>query len=137
MTCVKFCDDVTKRVEKVKWYQETNWGGPNWERDYRLAMFQLAGDSDYEAIELFVNLKEYNFKKKILINSGNKIEWGSCGETIFLVRHDADNDIPRKRFCELYYYDGGQVSNELVKKLPSKINCQLVPSLLQKTYGCT
>ena len=120
----------------MKWYQETSWGS-NWERDYRLAMFKLAGDSDYEAIELFVNLKEYNFKKKILINSGNKIEWGSCGETIFLVRHDADNDIPRKRFCELYYYDGGHVSNMLVHKLPPKINCQLVPSLLQKTYGCT
>ena len=119
----------------MKWYQQTA-TGTNWVRDYRLAMFELAGDSDYEAIELFVNLKEYAFEKKFLIKPGNKIEWGRCGENIFLVHHDADNDIPMKRFCELYYYDGGHVSNVLVDKLPPKLDCQSLPSLLHKALGC-
>ena len=113
MSCTKFCGDSTKREFEVEWNQRGIW-----KRTYRLAMFALKSNSKFEDVVMFTNLNEYYFKRDILVSAKSPVEWGKCGDSIFLVHHDSDNDIPMKRFCELYYHSGGQVSNEEVKSLP-------------------
>ena len=114
MSCTKFCDDSTKREFKVEWNQRGIW-----KRTYRLAMFTLKSNSRFEDVVMFTNLKEYYFERDILVSAKNRVEWGKCGESIFLTLDKSTYHIPSERFCELYYHDGGQTPNELRKPLPS------------------
>ena len=118
MECSKFCDDRTKQEEVVKWYQCEPLQGCNWERTYRRAMFTLP-DSIYEPVEIFINLSEYHFKNEIRVSDKHNVKWGKCGETIFLVQHKYDNEIPMKHFCEFFYHSGGQTSDEQLKSIPN------------------
>ena len=81
-------------------------------------MFTLP-NSIYEPVEIFINLKEYTFKKEIRVSDNNYVKWGKCGETIFLVQHHYDNEIPMKNFCEFFYHSGGQTSDEQLKSIPN------------------
>ena len=118
--CTKFCDEKTKREVEIEWNQR----GIK-KKTYRLAMFTLKPISNYEAVEVFINPVD-SFKpevsvKKWDLSSGFRFsgfKWGKCGESIFLVKDSFKNEVPIRSFCELYYHDGGQISNEHVKQFP-------------------
>ena len=116
MSCTKYCEDHNKQIKPLTYYDGRGKWGPY---DYRYAMFTLDHTSDYEAVPLFVNLYETSniFNTEYLIK-GSKFHWGKCGESIFLTLDKSTYHIPLERFCELYYHDGGQTPNELMKNLP-------------------
>ena len=110
--CTKFCDEKTKREVEIEWNQR----GIK-KKTYRLAMFTLKPISNYEAVEVFISPVD-DFKSDVLVPDKRGFQWGKCGESIFLVKHSFKNEVPIRSFCELYYHDGGQISNEHVKQFP-------------------
>ena len=178
MTCFEYCNDGSKKMEKVTWHQKNvlsqaanaiaevdvqgdkeDCGNCYWPanylccgkkaatavvgavaggvgamvetienavgidgmhtEEYRYALFELPG-SKHEVVPMFINTEEFPiFKESYMISADHHFQYGKCGESIFLVHHNSNNEIPMKTFCHIYFTDHTvAISNEHVKRLP-------------------